>query len=239
MAGCSSRSCILLLILLGLPFRQDARPAARATDARLPPIGLRWPAVAAVLVLLVAAIGPAAAAAFTRSAGAAPPLHLALAGQCTTLPGGTEAPGLLQRHLVCDGYRLNLRVQGFPIRSDPGRIIEAERLISHPLSAEDVETGPLAVAGAAPGTWHLVRSQAPDRTVAMTLWVGGEPSGTGLAMRLRQARVSLLGGVATPLLGTVEPDATDAAQADAALQAFFAAEPRLTRELGQVAGAGR
>ena len=73
----------------------------------------------------------------------------------------------------------------------------------------------------------------------MTLWVGGEPSGTGLAMRLRQARVSLLGGVATPLLGTVEPDATDAAQADAALQAFFAAEPRLTRELGQVAGAGR
>jgi hypothetical protein len=163
-------------------------------------------------------------------------VHLASGGACTTAPGDAERPGLLQRHLVCDGYRLTLRVQTFPVRSDPGRIIEAERLISHPLSAEDVESRPLAVADAAPGTWRLVRSQAPDRTVAMALWVGGEPSGTGLAMRLRQARVSLLGGAATPLLATVEPDATDAAHAGAALQAFFAAEPGLTQELARVAG---
>ncbi len=229
---------LLLLILLGLPFRQDARPAACASAAALPAIGLRWPAVAAVLVLLVSAIGPAAAAVFAWSAGAAPPLHLALAGRCTTLPDGADAPGLLQRHLVCDGKRLMLRVQAFSVRSDPGRIIAAERLISQPLSAEDVESRPLAVAGTAPGTWRIVRSQVPDRTVAMALWVGGEPSGTGLAMRLRQARVSLLGGFATPLLATVEPDATAAPQAGAALQAFFAAEPGLSRELGRVAQAG-
>ncbi len=79
---------LLLLILLGLPFRQDARPAAGAKSAPLPPIGLRWPAVAAALVLLVAAIGPAAAAVLDRSAGAAPPVHLALGGGCTTAPGG-------------------------------------------------------------------------------------------------------------------------------------------------------
>ncbi len=229
---------LLLLILLGLPFRQDARPTAGAKPAPLPPVGLQWPAVAAALVLLVAALGPSAAAVLVRSAGAAPAVHLALGGGCTAAPGGTAAPGLWERHLVCDGHRLTLRVQAFPVRSDPGRIIAAERLISHPLSAEDVASRPVAVAGAAPGTWQVVRSEAPDRTVAMALWVGGEPSGTGLAMRLRQARVSLLGGVATPLLATVAPDATDAAQAGAALQAFFAAEPGLTRQLARVAAVG-
>ncbi|MGH7213151.1 MAG: hypothetical protein ACREF1_17020, partial [Acetobacteraceae bacterium] len=214
-------------------------PAARAKTAPLPPVGLQWPAVTAALVLLVAAIGPSAAAVLVHSAGAAPTVHLVLDGGCTTAPGGTAAPGLWERHLVCDEHRLTLRVQAFPVRSDPGRIIAAERLISHPLSAEDVASRPFAVPGTAPGTWQVVRSEAPDRTVAMALWVGGEPSGTGLAMRLRQARVSLLGGVATPLLATVQPDATDATQAGAALQAFFTAEPALTRDLTRVAAVGR
>ena len=152
---------LLLLILLGLPFRQDARPIARAKPALLPPIGLRWPAVAAALVLLVAAIGPGAAAVLVHSAGVAPTVHLALGGDCTTAPGGTAEPGLWQQRLVCYGERLTLRVQAFPVRSDPGRIIAAERLISHPLSAEDVASRPLAIPGVAPAHGGWCRARRP------------------------------------------------------------------------------
>ncbi len=226
---------LLLLILLGLPFRQDA-PVRRVPVAATSAPRVAAAGVAAAVVVLVAAIGPAAASVLDRSAGAAPAVRLALGGACREAAPGRDAPGLLVRTIACGGHRLTVRVQAFPARTDPGQIVSAENRVSAPLGAEDTVTHGLAVAGAAPGTWRIVLSQMPDRTVAVALWVGGRPSGTGLAMRLGQARASLLGGsAAASVLATVEPAATDAATAMQALRAFFEAEPDVTSALSRAA----
>lgn len=234
---------IFLLILAGLPFRQDMplrqegeEPPAprRPTPVRPAASGTPW--LAAGLMAAVVAIGPAVAAAIDR-AGAAAPSAVALPGfvpaaGCTASggPDAVQPDRTGVQHFTCGGLKLTATVQVFPPRANPGTLIVARRSAGAEERAEDVMTGQLAGAPA----WRLVETEKPDRMTATALWIDGDPGLGGLALRLRQARNSILGGDLAPVLMAVRIDGTGAPmtrgerqQARAVIGAFIDAQSDL------------
>ena len=183
---------ILLLVLAGLPFRQDA--PARAEAVRPPPArppSSAWRAMLAVAVVgASAALGPAAAAAF--DAGAGPPQALSV-----TLrpPAGCEA---IDGGLRCGGWRASASLLVFAPRSNWAALAAARR---GALGEGDDEALLLQVRS--PAAWWQARQMAgrPGMTAAGA-WLDGEPSGDGLRARLLAVRNSLSGN-GTPVLATV------------------------------------
>ncbi len=224
---------IFLLILAGLPFREDRQePPAPRRQEPAPPAGGRSPWLAAGLVAAAVAIGPALAAAIDR-AGAATPSGV-------TLPGFRPGPGCTAsddparpgvQHFICSGLKLTATVQVFPPRTNPGTLIAARRSAGADDLAEDVVTSQLAGAPA----WQLVETEKPDRLTATALWIDGDPGLGGLAGRLRQARNSILGDGLAPVLMTVRIGGDGAApmnrnqhpQARAVIRAFIDAQDDL------------
>ncbi len=196
---------VLLLILAGLPFREDGgeQPAPRQPDPVPPPAGGPAPWLAAGLMAAVVATGPGLAAAIDR-AGAAAPFAVALPGfgpgpGCTATSGPAR-PGV--QRFTCGGLLLTATVQVFPPRTNPAALIAARRGAGAEDFAEDVVTGQIAGAAA----WRLVETEKPDRMTATALWIDGDPGLGGLAGRLRQARNSIMGGDFAPVLITVRVD---------------------------------
>jgi exosortase A len=208
---------IAVLLLLGLPFRQDgqafAPPAEPAAPRAVPWVGRCWGA--AVTVLLLAGAGPAAAAwldhlgqaqsaalsgeAARRIAALAPPPGCAAAPE-PVLPG----PGV--RHFTCDGMTLEARIRLFGPLAGPATLA-AWRDATTWASEEDANTVQLDLPGA---RWHLVSTSDPARSVAAALWLDGRPAPSGLALRRRMA----LGNDAGAVLVTIAvPAATPAALA--------------------------
>ena len=223
---------ILLLILAGLPFREDTAPARRPTPPlAVPPPATSPPWTAAASVLLLAGLGPAAALVIDLRGGAAPS-GLALPGfvpgpDCTA--AGTLVPGV--QRFACGPFTLTASVQVFPPRTNPARLIAAQRAATAEDQAEDTATGRVAVSAGRPHTWRLAETQQPDRSTATALWIDGDPDLAGLPARLRQARNSVLGTAFAPVLMAVSIDAGEArmnpqqsALARAMIAAFLAAQ---------------
>ena len=226
-------SVILLLILAGLPFRQDgnlaagAREAGRDGDAA----GGRAPWLAAGLVAAVMAAGPAMAVAIDR-AGAAP--------AAVALPGFARGARLHRVRPGRPARRAAFHLRRLPADRD-GAGVSAARQPRHADRRAarrrgggvrgDVVTGPLA---GAPG-WRLAEAEKPDRFTATALWIDGDAGLGGLEGRVRQARNSLLGGGLAPVLMAVRIDGANAAmgaamgrgerrRARAAIAGFIAAQ---------------
>jgi exosortase A len=189
---------IVLLLLLGLPFRQDSDPVT--LRARLPgrptPTRPRQAAaiVAAAAVLLPAAGGPAATAwldqrarvqtaALVNAADRAAAQFVTPFG-CTAEPG-TASPGV--RRFDCEGLVVTARVQLFSKQAGPA-ILAAWRDAVQWESTEDAETAWLEMPT---GQGQMVSTHHPDRDVAVTLWVDGEPVRPNLRLRLRLALASV------------------------------------------------
>ncbi len=221
---------ILLLTAAGLPFREDARQrAARAPapdDAAPPSRGTlaAWRATATALVL--AAIGPAAAAQLDRGLAAEPLPALpafAAAGGCRAV----DPPGAL-RHFDCDGMTLAASVQALPAGSGPAAV-RAALAASGERDAEDVTRGTLTAAGL---RWHLVETASPARVSASIAFADGAPSAGGLAARLQLGWDSIVGGGSpVVLVATLSPPSLAQPQARAAaqqrLEEFLAGQPTL------------
>ncbi len=200
---------LILLILLGLAFREDlsplpaaAPPARRGKSSR--PRGF----VPAGAVVVAAALFPLLAFGIDR-AGAATRLAapVAFAG-CTPAPASEpsqiEGGGATVAHFTCT-ERLTIALAVFPPRSDPKLVLDTERA----LAGQDIpeaETRALAVPGATPAAWQLVIIGTPPGVTASALWIDGEPAPGGLRTRLRQALNSLFGGRYPPLVVTLRTD---------------------------------
>jgi exosortase A len=184
---------ILLLVLAGLPFREDdaAAPAARVAAPR--PAG-RLAALMASAVLCCAAglAGPALAVTIDR-AGAVPPRTLRL--PLAELPGcQTAGTGLLD----CGDDTVEARMLVFsPHTTWAGVAAERYRLAG----ANDEDAIFTVVAGGA--TWNIRQDREAFRTVAVATWLGGAPAGDGLRTRLRQAWNSLRSVQGSPVLAVV------------------------------------
>jgi exosortase A len=219
---------ILMLILAGLPFRQDgAEPPAPPPPEPLRPPVPPAPWLAAGLLTACAAIGPAAAAAIDRGGAAAAP--------GVVLPGFVAAPGCTagaavpgRQRFTCAGFALTASVEVFAPRAPPALLVAAERRATGEDAAEEVTSGRLT---GSPPHWRLVETQAPVRMTAVTLWIDGDAGLAGLRGRLRQARNSLLGSEFAPVLMAVRldgddtpPDRRHREQAVGTLRAFLAAQ---------------
>jgi hypothetical protein len=204
---------ILLLILAGLPFREDAatiippapvRPPAPARAGTRPPGRVAAMLAAAVLAGAMA-LGPAVAAAIDagapHAASVALPAFVAGPG-CTALPGG--AAGV--QHFVCDGLRLTATIRAFPPRANPGALQRARRAATGEDLAEETVLDHLTGTRVRPASWQLAETQQPDRSTASAVWIDADPTLEGLRGRLRQARNGLFGAAFAPVLVAVGID---------------------------------
>ena len=156
---------ILLLVVLGLPFREDDRPPTPPVaypDGRAP--SGRDVFGAAAAVLLVAIVGPLIAAGFDRAergGAAADPPTLRLPACAQTAPAErslSAAPGrVLIQHLACDARGVTVRLELFSPRTAPGALVTEERRLvglSGDLSLSKV----LVVHGV---SWRLIQTEEP------------------------------------------------------------------------------
>lgn len=186
---------ILLLILAGLPFREDSSPLQVLPPrpvSRLGPRPARL-AAAAVLAVAVAAAGPVAAMGLSGGAGAPVETSLRLVPleDCRPAADGTG--------LVCNGYAVSARIYAFSPRVTWSEVsAQRWRLIG---SDQDL-TFNLPMTGG--GTWQARQGKPEQGSMAMATWLDGRPTGGGLAPRLAQARNSVLGGGGAPVLMVVQ-----------------------------------
>ena len=187
---------IVLLILAGLPFRQDAPLEAPRLPVRQASAAPSRLAAAAACVLLLSIAAPAASAMLDRLAEAAQQSLPAgagarvLAGLVTPSGCGEVAPGRYD----CGGVSLAVAVSVFAARSSPAALITARREATGEFEAEEASVGPWTLAAGEPRHWQVTRTRNPDRLAASALWLSGVPETSGLALRLHQARASILGG---------------------------------------------
>jgi exosortase A len=209
---------ILLLILAGMPFREDTPAADRATEpatAPVPPgaVPVRPIYLAAAVTCAIALVAPAVAGALDLRAGtvtaAAMPGFLVLP-PCAPTPKLAPAPAGLapgRGHVAtyrCGAMTLTVTVLAFPPRSTMGPIRAAELRLG--LAGEEVENGSLRVPGGTPPVWRLRTGPGALQASASMIWQDGEPARGGLAGRVGQARDSIFGAASAPVLMVAEAD---------------------------------
>jgi exosortase/archaeosortase family protein len=187
---------ILLLILAGLPFRQDGEDLSPvrfpSRAAKAAPAGL---AAAALGVGLLAASGPVAAGLLDRGVtdmAAAVPGRLAVADRCQA---GPEAGSL-----ICGDLTITARLIRFDSAANWSRV-SAERLRAY-AAGNDVD---FIFGIAMPGAQWLARQpQEGGLIVATASWLAGRPAGDGIRSRAAQAWNALRGGAdGAPVLAIV------------------------------------
>ncbi len=189
---------LLLLILAGLPFREDAAVPAAAPVAAFPPPAARGPlavALVAVLAMLGAAAGPGAAAALDR-AGAEPPAVLAVA---LDPPEGcvAEAEGA---RLRCGTMVVTARVVVFPAGAKWSAVVAQRHRLAE---GSDVDMTWRVTPPGGASAWDVRQSNDGSGARAVATWLDGRPAGEGLRDRARQAWNALRGGGALPVVAGI------------------------------------
>ena len=197
----------LLLILAGLPFRQDLAPPPPRSKAMTLPVGGALKLVAAVVVL--AWIGPAISAGLDRAAQ----VSLPAPGFAWTTPLGCRAgpvasvSGSETVRFLCPQGAITATAQIFPPRVNPAAIGAAQRRLTGEQTAEDVTSGTLETPELPLTSWRLTIAGAPRPVgtiaTATAVWLDGAPALSGLAGRIAMARNSIFGAPTAPVLLSV------------------------------------
>ncbi|WP_158292079.1 exosortase A [Paracraurococcus ruber] len=185
---------LLLLILAGLPFREDGAPEPR----RPAPAGLMPPrpaalALAALLVVGFAAAGPAAGLTL-QQAGARPPARIALP---LAVPEACE-PGT-DAALLCGGIVATAQAIAFPAQMTWAAVAAERARLTGTDDTDILST--IRVPGG--GTWQVRQSRDSGMTVAVATWLNGRQAASGLQSRAEQAWNSLGAGRGAPVLVAV------------------------------------
>lgn len=243
---------ILLLILAGMPFREDqqAEPPRPPPPPAPPAGGLAMPVRAALAGVLVVGLATSAAATSAWLDGRAAPVSIAtpptLAAAAGCSATGPATPYLGGRRSVavftCGPWRLLVTVQAFSTRANPGTIAQALRELSHEGASDEMEYGAIAMAGETHGSWRLTIGSDPAAMSATALWLDGVPRQGGLAERIRQARASIEGARLAPVLMAVAVEFppgrlgnAEREQVQQMLTTFLAAQTGLSAAIGRVA----
>lgn len=251
---------ILLLIALGLPFREDIeRPGGQpAPRAAMPAAGNgRWraAALAAGLVVVLAAVSPVLAMQLDRagqpvtaSAGL-----INLGSDCADLPLDSPTPmdlpgSPVTRRVACDGLVFDVRLAVFGRRSTAAPVLAAAYwlgTVPNPTSDDEfaTETEWLPMPAGPQRLWRLTRSTGPGPMVAVAIWVDGKPATGGLATRVRLAWTSLTGAQIAPVVVAVTPEldhirmTPESEQTIEARLAGRLAQADVTSQIKRIAGA--
>lgn len=235
---------ILILIALGLPFREDQMPVVAPPTRRAPERNHLRPAlVGAAGVVLLAAISPAIAARLDQAA--APDMASTLpslipAAGCTSLPAplteGLDTPGrMIVQRFDCGQGALTLSIEVFSPRSTASRFLAEQRRLTEVEGADDIVVLPVKVPNVPSGAWRLVELTHPPRVAASSLWIEGKPAQLGLVGRARQGWRSIFGSRFPPVLVVVTPerklekdDIAGRKEAADSVAAFLRSQPALS-----------
>lgn len=235
---------ILLLIALGLPFREDTLPVGPPppTSPR-PPMSLGRGFSAVALVMVLAAIGPGLTAALAQvGRSVTVPPAIPLAQGCTTVPppptGSSAATDEQTLHVVCGGTAFDIAWHALPPRATAGTLMAVRRRMIHAAISEDSSQSWLA-SDRAPRPWLIMQTDDPPYALAVSVWVDGAPVRPSFGMRVRMAIDSLTGTNHMPMVVTVTPaiawdtaSRKELADAVAALQSFLQQHPEMDSAVG-------
>ena len=226
---------MLLLVAVGLPFREPLPPAPTLTATH---VAAAQPWAVAIALALVA-IGPASAYAFNRLASqgqlAANPAYVAPAG-CTIQPSTRPTPDVALAAMQCGPVAWTVTLRSLPARATAAALSGARQVMLGALNSDEAVTGNL---DGAPG-WRSIVSHDPSEVMGYATWVDGRKAGGGLAQRLLQARESVFGASHSPaILGLVASGGNDTSQTRlremvATLTAFVAAQPDLDAQIAKL-----
>jgi exosortase len=238
---------ILVLIALGLPFRQDdisTRSAAQVNEPARVPFSMRGMLAVALGAVAVAAISPAVATGLTMATANRPagPVSIAMGPGCevsrvgATVTGGTR---VRTQHVVCGDVAMDMSWDVFSPRTTAGPLMAGRRRLVLRAESEDLQEHWLRLADGTPSAWLVMSSDDPVYTTAVAIWVDGKPVRPGLAMRARMAMHSLFGSAFAPIVVTVTPSENwamlkpiDRKDAYASLPAFLLRHRDLDQAIG-------
>lgn len=233
---------ILLLVVLGLPFREDhlqhrAVPDSSSSRRLVPAL------VCTVVVALLAGGATAYAAKLDQAAALdrSVPLPPPVAGngclpQPAPLTAGLGAPGrLFVQRFACGAERVELNIEAFSPRITASSLLAEQRRLTGE-GSEDAESHRMPQPN-----WRLVIAKNPDRLSATSLWIGGGAAPGGLSMRARQALHSLFGSQSPPVLAVVAAVGDSSAigsegqsGAERGIMAFLDSHPELSATLARL-----
>jgi exosortase A len=196
---------LFILIMLGLPFRQDsARPGANVVAVEGEPASPIRHLARPALAIPVAALAMVALAGVISAEAAATPVILpSTPAGCTRLPGEQTLPagGRAIRFACADQVTITIAV--FPPRTDPKPLFDARRALSLEDTAESY-INTLHVPGGDPADWTLVTTKDMHHTTASVLFVDGRGTNGNLHTRLRLAWADLFGRPTQPMAVVLE-----------------------------------
>lgn len=235
----------LLLIVAGLPFRQDFPTAPPISSGPAPRLRHLAPATLAAALLIL--IGPAIAAGFDHAARVAlpaPDIAWSMPSGCIASPTEAEAPGLRRTLVSCSLGDLVASAQSFSPRSTWSAIGVARARLTQEIEAEEVTGDTITLPS---GPWRYTLATGNDTGSVMTatlLWTQGAPAAGGLGLRLALARASIQGGsqpsillAATLRVSRPSLTADEEKRARAFLEMFLRAQAGLPGELGRLSAA--
>lgn len=209
---------ILILIALGLPFREDLQTAQPVTHGSAPsrpldPRSKRLGAFAAIAVCLIALLSPTIALALEPGA-APPPAPLSaidFGPRCSLVarPGDTASANTTEatRQLRCGGLTVLVRMRMLSPRVTAGPFFRVERdMIARVNTEEGYQSMWVQAAPGRRRTWRLLKSRNPVRIMAVASWADGKPVTPGLRERFHMAWTSIFGAVMPPVVITATPD---------------------------------
>jgi len=205
---------ILILIALGLPFRQDEQPekttaSPMTADPRVTRTGL----TAGLAVSALAAVGPVLVMLLNQAA-AMPDIALRpfdLTPSCRVLgapaaPAGNGLGRAIVQRVRCDDTEMNIAIEVFSSHATASPVTAERRRQTRFPGAEDLTESPVMTRAGSPiPGWRFTIADDPAFVTAAGLWIDGQPTRPGLAMRLRMARTSLTGATYAPVLVVITP----------------------------------
>ncbi|HEX2942038.1 MAG TPA: archaeosortase/exosortase family protein, partial [Rhodopila sp.] len=209
---------ILLLIALGLPFRQDdmpgeAEPQPGMKDSRRQPRQWGGMAAAVLAVIVLSALAPAAVAVLMSTS--TPPafaLKLIPVGSgCDVTPGSAADNGGTER-VVCGDVAMDVTWRIFSPRVTAGPVMAARHRLTMPTETESHAEDWLGTPDRTRSPWRIMSSSDPAYMMAVSVWMDGVAVRPGLPMRARMAMDSLLGASHAPIIVAVTPAVNWAAQ---------------------------
>jgi exosortase A len=239
---------ILILIALGLPFRQDElsyRKPGGGLVGRLP-FQMAGMLVATVVLLLMAGVGPFVAGILSRAATTVPPIAMTIdpGPGCSSASGpGTDPahPQVRTQRLTCGPYVMDLAWEPFSPRVTAASVMAERRRLTLQAETESLQENWVQTDDGTPSTWRVMRSNEPVFATAVSVWVDGKPVRPGLHVRLRMALNSLFGGSYAPVVATVTPvvnwDTLSREEHRAAEQSvgeFLSHYPQVTQQISAV-----
>lgn len=234
---------ILLLIALGLPFREDevsTGSASRFVEA--PAISLRGVFPVAAGIATVAAVGPVVGAGLTMAAATSvvTPSRIDVEPGCEVRPvASAEGAMVRSQRVLCGAVALDMSWEAFSPRSTAAPLMSARRNMVAGARTEGIQEHWLDQSDGTFNAWRVMKSNNPAYVIATSVWIDGRPARPGFGMRVRMALNSLIGSDYAPMVVTVTPvvdwqarNGSELKAAEDALPRFLLNHPGLDATVG-------